>query len=130
MKKADIIIIAAALVIAGGIALSLFLSETGRPAGLSAEIRIGGELYDTIPLPESGEREITVTAGGGKNTLRLSPDGVKVIWADCPSQDCVHAPKLKNTNSAIACLPHSLLIKLTGEVSGQTDDGTVDIIVG
>ncbi|MDR2931659.1 MAG: NusG domain II-containing protein [Oscillospiraceae bacterium] len=41
--------------------------------------------------------------------------------ADCPSLDCVHAPAISSPGQVIACLPHRVLVRLTGGEEGEVD---------
>ncbi len=112
MKKADWIAIGAVLAIAGLAALTMLLPRAKGDRRV-AEVYVDGQLRGSYPL-DGETREIDIDTGRGHNVLLLTPDSASIARADCPSQDCVKSAPLTRTGSAIACLPHKLLIKLTG----------------
>lgn len=54
--------------------------------------------------------------------------GVRVAWADCPTQDCVHTGLITRGGQSIVCLPARMIIRLTGTDDG--DSGGVDAVIG
>jgi hypothetical protein len=54
--------------------------------------------------------------------LRTEDGRITVIEANCPDRDCVKRGWLKKPGDSAVCLPHRLVIRLTGEseVDGVT----------
>ncbi|MDR0671049.1 MAG: NusG domain II-containing protein [Oscillospiraceae bacterium] len=122
MKKADVFILLIVLVLAG--ALFLVLARGGGGA-LTAEVYLAGRLVERIPLDGPVTERRIETGGGGWNLLRVEPAGVRVAEANCSNLTCVHTGRVSVPGGVIACLPHRVLIKLTGRAEGE-----VDVVVG
>jgi len=120
LQKADIAVIAAILSAALiGLAFSAWRDQ-GDTAGLSANIYVDGALMQTIALA-AGEQQIRLENSGGYNVLLISPQGIMMLQANCHNQDCVHSGLKTRPGSIIACLPHRLLIQLSGAKEGALD---------
>jgi hypothetical protein len=122
MKKTDIFIIFILLAVGvAAVGLNALKKNSGEA---KVEIYVDGELYDTI-IPTGEERLVDIRTQYGYNRLMVYPDGVKMIEADCPSQTCVHTSKRSLSGGisggVIACLPHKVLVKVTGGDEGEVD---------
>jgi hypothetical protein len=124
MKKADILILLGVLVLAGALFL-VFARGGGDTGALTAEVYLDGRLVERIPLDGSVAERRIETGDGGWNLLRVEPDGVRVVEANCGNLTCVHTGRVSVSGGVIACLPHRVLIKLTGRAEGE-----VDVVVG
>ena len=109
MKRGDVIIIVAALVL--GLLLLLWPAEPGA----SLTVISNGETVGTYPL--SQDREITV----GGNTVVISGGSVHMRAADCPGGDCLSARAISGAGESIVCLPNRLILCIDG-VSGDGPD--------
>ena len=116
MKKADIIVIAAVLAVAGILCLLLY---GGNHGGQQVQIEIDGTVSEVLPLSEDCEKEI-ITPDGGSNTLVIADGAVWMKTANCPDKICVHHPKISRSGESIICLPHRLVITVTD--SRQADE--------
>lgn len=90
-----------------------------------ATITLDGEViaeYDLSQVRETGM--FTVGAPGAENTIRVSPEGIAVISADCPDQVCVHQGVRSHGPQPIVCLPHKLSITFSTDANG------VDAVAG
>jgi len=114
MKKGDILVIAAALLLAFFIWIAFFMwrNETGND-GLVANIYIDGHLTHTIEVGREMQ-ELRLESAAGYNVLQIGPDGVRISEADCSNQDCVRTGLQTRPGGVIACLPHRLLVSLSG----------------
>ena len=120
LKKGDIIIISVLLAASlTGIALFAWQDSAGTQ-GLSAEIYQDGHLQQITALAD-GEQELRITSAAGYNVLKIGPEGVRILESDCHNQDCVRAGLRSRQGSIIACLPHRLLIRLSGETEADFD---------
>lgn len=52
------------------------------------------------------------TQNGGENQVLVQPNGISIIYANCPDQVCVHQGVVRNSLLPITCLPHGLVIEL------------------
>ncbi len=116
MKKADLILAAGAIVIAVGI---WFFYSAGAENGTGAEVTVDGVREAFLPLAKDDSIRIETEAGYNIVTVR---DGeVFVIEADCRDQICVEHKKIKKTGETIVCLPHKLVVTVTGAESADFD---------
>lgn len=90
-----------------------------------ATITLDGEVIAEYDLSQVRETEMfTVGAPGAENTIRISPEGIAVISADCPDQVCVHQGVRSHGPQPIVCLPHKLSITFSTDANG------VDAVAG
>ncbi len=82
-----------------------------------------GEESRWAALPFAGEETVVIRQGEGadamENVLRLTPEGVAVVSANCDNQDCVEQGTVTLENkdaralgSMIICLPHQVSVEL------------------
>jgi len=124
LKKVDIIIIAAVLLASLSWLAVLAWRDGSRDGdyghGLRAEIHLDGQLLQNIALAD-GERELRLESAAGYNVLQVGSQGIRIVESDCHNQDCVHTGMQSRPGSIIACLPHRLLIRLSGEKGAEFD---------
>lgn len=87
----------------------------GTDAGSEVRITVDGEVYGTWPISE--DREIKVDTSYGHNVVMIADGKVFMQEADCPDQHCVRQGEIKSTNKSIICLPHKLVVEVTGEAA-------------
>lgn len=110
------------LVIAAGSVYWFWLRGTDETI---ATITLDGEIIAEYDLSQVRETEtFTVGASGAENTIRVSPEGIAVISADCPDQVCVHQGMRSHGPQPIVCLPHKLSITFSTDANG------VDAVAG
>ncbi len=119
MKRLDR---AAALLTAAGVALCALFAfvHRGAPEAPEAEIVVDGEVVERIPL-FGAPREVTVRAGGGFNLVRVGDGRAAVISADCPDLVCVKNGEISRPGEGSVCLPHKLVVRITGGSGGEVD---------
>ena len=93
-----------------------------------ATIYVDDQAYASYDLSTITDTElITIGEPGAQNTIRISPEGIAVIAADCPDQVCVHQGTHSHGPMPIVCLPHRLSIRF----SEKTDNpDSLDAVVG
>lgn len=111
MKKADFILIAAVIVLAG---LLLFFLYGLNNAGSYVQIEVDGSIIETLPLDTDITREIT-TSNGGTNTLVIKDGCAKMTAANCPDGICKNHMKIKRNGESIICLPHKVVVTIVSE---------------
>ena len=100
-------------------ALAAVLVRVLAPAGTVAEITVDGQVVERIDLSRVTEGySFTVEGQWGSNTVEVEPGRIRVSAADCPDQVCVRQGWVSDSASPIVCLPHRLVIQLTGGESG------------
>ena len=78
---------------------------------------MNGELFGEYPLG----RDITldIESADGVNRLVIKDGAAYVEYADCPDGICsAHSP-ICRTGESIACLPHRVIITVTGKASDR-----------
>jgi len=119
MKKADIYIIITILIPALIGAVILYTANTDKSK--TVEIYVAGELHSTHPLSPNQDDIIIHTGENNYNIIRIQNDGVFMAEANCRSQICLLSGKYSHVGQMIACLPHRVLIRLTGQAEGGID---------
>lgn len=112
MKKADFIIIAVVLALAGVILLANYVRVTLYAGNAPAvEMYVDGELYKKVYITNK-ERTIEVDTEYGKNTVKVHDGGVEIVEADCPDELCKGFGFKTEPGDQIVCLPHHLYIEI------------------
>ena len=109
MKTRTWIILFAGL-FAAAISSALLLLPPGKAA--QAEIWSNGQLLETVDLAQ--DRELAVETEKGTNIICIRGGKIGVTEADCPDGYCMKRG-FCDGGSPIVCLPHSLVIRFTGE---------------
>ena len=115
---ADLCVILALLLLAGGLALALRL---GREAGGQAVVRVDGRVTERHSLTINGVYPLN----GGTNILAIQDGSAWMQEANCPDHICMLLGKINKTGQTITCLPN----RLTVTVEGGESNG-VDFVVG
>ena len=116
--RADLILIAALLALAGILFLAL---NHGRQEGGVAVVRVDGVEVERHSLSLNG----TFPLNGGSNILVIEDGKAWLSDADCPDLLCVKQGKIHYTGQIITCLPN----RLTVTVEGGESNG-IDLVVG
>jgi len=125
MKKRDMILIAVALVLAGALyAVSQF--SLGTQAS-SVVVTVDGEQRLIRPLAVEGSYEIR-QEDGSVNVVAVENGAVYMKEANCRDGLCIRQGRMKNGAKTIVCLPHKLVVRITGDaIDGSHDD--LDVII-
>ncbi len=108
-KKADI---ALAAVIIAACVIAILAAGSRKEAGGRALVRVDGETVDTLSL--NTDQSIVLETRYGSNKITVKGGEVFVEEADCSSKDCIHMGSISRSGQIIVCLPHHLLITVTG----------------
>lgn len=96
---------------------------TAAPDVMNVEIIQDGKLLQRVLFKKGDQaKDFIIEYKGGYNRLRTEDGRITVIEANCPDRDCVKRGWLKKPGDSAVCLPHRLVIRLTGEseVDGVT----------
>lgn len=118
MKKADFIVIAVVLAVAG--VLLFFLYGVNSESGAYVRVEVDGKVIDTLDINEDTTLEIE-TDNGGTNTLVIKDGKAKVTAANCPDGICTNHKEINKNGESIICLPHKLVVSVVNENSGGDD---------
>lgn len=110
MKKGDIILVC--IVLALGIAGFFMIKYMNRENGGTLTVTVGGEVYETYDLSE--DQEVSLDMEGWHNRFEIRDGSVSMIEADCPDQYCVNHAPIDKVNETIVCLPHRVVLEITG----------------
>ncbi|MDD4124247.1 MAG: NusG domain II-containing protein [Eubacteriales bacterium] len=116
IKKADII--AAAVIIAAGLAAFLFLRGG---EGRMAVVEYNGKTVKTIDLSEV-EKEYTFTVNGDLDVeITVTPEGIRFSHSECRDKLCIKFGLLSQRGDMAACVPAKVSIRITGGTGGTVD---------
>ncbi|HUI90926.1 MAG TPA: NusG domain II-containing protein [Chitinivibrionales bacterium] len=101
----DFVIIASCL---AGALLFLPLMQSHAPA----TVVVYRENKKIAQYALSSPKEITLKGKIGDLSLSIRDNSVRVAWADCPKQICVHAGAIRRVGQQIVCAPNHILIEL------------------
>jgi len=114
MKRNDWIL--AVTILTAALAVFLLYSLSGNKHSESVTIRIDGTMYGIYDLAE--DQMIEVNEG---NTLEIKDGQVKMIYADCPDQLCVHQQAISKKYESIICLPNKVVIEVNSSSEDELD---------
>lgn len=121
MKKADLIIIAVVLAVAG--VLCFYLYFVNGDSGKYVEVTVDGKVVDTLSLDDDIKKEYGYN--GNTNTLVIKDGKAKVTDANCPDGICVNHKWVNRSGESIICLPHKFVVTVTDE---KTADDEIDAV--
>ncbi|MDD5937355.1 MAG: NusG domain II-containing protein [Clostridiales bacterium] len=120
MKKKDLILVIAILVIAGGALLGYqFLNKTPDQDTAKVVISVAGEEIGRYPLNK--EAEIKIPAHYGDSILEIKDGHAKMLHAGCPDQICVYHNAISQAYDMIVCIPNQIIVSIDGGEEPATD---------
>ena len=111
MRKGDFVVIAFTL-----IALLIWLFPSG--GGEIVEIRVNGELYETLPLGE--DALIEIKSEFGVNVVEIGNSCVSISESDCKNRLC-NKETISKKGQSIVCLPNKLSVTIVDKSTNETD---------
>lgn len=124
MKKKDILLIVLALGVAGLLyAVSLI---SGGEAATTVVVTVDGQEVLRRPLALEDSYEIR-QEDGSVNVIAVEDGAVYMQEANCRDGLCMAQGKMRNAAKTIVCLPHKLVVSLTGDA--PQEDGDLDVII-
>lgn len=78
-------------------------------------IEVGGELFAEYPMTET--RTVNVK---GHNIVEITPEYVRVTFADCPDKLDQKQGKITSPGSIIVCMPNQMTVRIAGETEVDT----------
>ena len=85
-------------------------------AGVIAQIYQHGELVEELRLDQVTEGYTISLTGvdGAENVVEVEPGRIRVQSANCPDQVCVRQGWISDASVPVVCLPHQVIIQITG----------------
>ncbi|HWT75804.1 MAG TPA: NusG domain II-containing protein [Mobilitalea sp.] len=117
IRKNDIILIAAILLISAGIFAYIFLSKK---EGSELVITVDGKVYDTLDL----NKDTTYTVkgkDGSYNTFQIKNGYADMIDASCPDLLCVKQKDIHYNHETIVCLPNKVVLEVINGDKNEVD---------
>ena len=114
MKRNDLILAAAIILIAAAILAFQFFSQSDGEHRV--EVTVDGESFGTYDLSEDQTVEINDT-----NRLIIEGGEARMEWADCPDQVCVNHRSISRDGESIICLPNQVVVSIENGESGEVD---------
>lgn len=122
LRKADLLLLAAALVFGAVLAAVLLLCSPGG----TVQVRVAGAVTAAYPLDVDASYTIT-GANGGTNLLVIEDGAARIEEASCPDGVCVHTGRIRRNGQSIVCLPNQVVVEI---VSDTKNSSGVDITAG
>lgn len=117
MKKADFILIAVVLVVAGVMLAFLY---GGDKTGSYIQLEVDGKVVETLDLSVDRVRQIEA-ADSGTNTLVIKNGRASMTDANCPDKICVRHKEISRSGESIICLPHKVVVSVINEKSSDDE---------
>ncbi|MBE5799343.1 MAG: NusG domain II-containing protein [Clostridiales bacterium] len=125
MKKKDLILIAALLVCAG----VLYLISQVSLGAEATTIVVTLDGVETLRRPLAMENTYEIAQEDGSvNVIAVEDGAVFMKEANCRDGLCIRQGKMRNGAKTIVCLPHKLVVQLTGDAPAS-DNSDLDIII-
>ena len=125
MKKRDIVLIA--LLLAAALALYFGAQLLGTDEVSSVVVTIDGAEVLRKPLAVNDSYEIRQD-DGSVNVIAVENGAVYMKEANCRDGLCVQQGRMRSAAKTIVCLPHKLVVTLSGEPAQQEDED-LDVII-
>lgn len=126
MKKKDLILAGGILLLAGLLALGLYLWKPEN--GNLLKITVDGEVYGTYAL--SKNQTIPIETSHGTNQLVIKNGKAHMEEADCPDGYCKKQGSIQKVNETIVCLPHKLVAEVESDSTlPDSEEDAPDVIV-
>ena len=122
LRKADLLLLAAALVFGAVLAAVLLL----RSPGGTVQVRVAGAVTAGYPLDVDASYTIT-GANGGTNLLVIEDGAARIEEASCPDGVCVHTGRIRRNGQSIVCLPNQVVVEIVSETENSSG---VDLTAG
>ena len=122
LRKADLLLLAAALVFGAVLAAVMLL----RSPGGTVQVRVAGAVTAGYPLDVDASYTIT-GANGGTNLLVIEDGAARIEEASCPDGVCVHTGRIRRNGQSIVCLPNQVVVEIVSETENSSG---VDMTAG
>jgi len=122
IRKNDMLFATAMLIIA--VVVYLFVQFIYGKEGVYVQVTVNGEVYGEYSLNQDIRMCIDDGQTDGFNVFVIKDGKVSVTEADCPDKLCVKQRAISKNGESIVCLPHKLVISVTGGEEAEYDGFT------
>jgi len=102
----------------------LFVQFIYGKEGVYVQVTVNGEVYGEYSLNQDIRMCIDDGQTDGFNVFVIKDGKVSVTEADCPDKLCVKQRAISKNGESIVCLPHKLVISVTGGEEAEYDGFT------
>ncbi len=120
--KYDIFLVGILITVGAAVLLTAVFNGQG---GEYVCIKTDGEVSAVYPLTEN--RRVVINGANGTNLLVIENCQAYISEADCPDKLCVRQGKISMKGQSVICLPHRIVVEITGQE--QKDNSDIDVIV-
>lgn len=117
-RRKDCMLIGAVLLLT--ILTALAAAFFQKDAGQTVRILTDGKLYGEYSLTD--DRVIVIEGQHGYNKIVIENGTAYVEDADCPDKYCMKYKPISRGNETIVCLPHRLVVEITGKADTRQPD--------
>ena len=110
IKKNDVLLFAAVIIVAAALALIARTSDAFGGRGAFISVTIDGKDYGSYSLKE--DTVIDIDEELGSNRIVISDGCAYMEYADCPDKYCVKHRPISKDKETIICLPHRLVVEV------------------
>lgn len=103
---------------AAAVVIALCLRLANASGGAEIVVSVDGDVFGTYSL--FTDRVIEVGNVFGHNRIVIADGKAFMEDADCPDKYCMNYKPISKTNESIICLPHRLVVRVTG-AEGELD---------
>ncbi|MDO3409480.1 NusG domain II-containing protein [Saccharibacillus sp. CPCC 101409] len=132
IKRGDLILIAAILLLAGSVLGWQKWREAQVVAGerqLVALITVDGKEYERVPLTKE-ERIIDIRTDLGHNTLKVYDYGIRMIYSDAPKRIALDMGFISKPRQQIVCVPTRVMVEVLPPSGENEEEDGLDGVVG
>jgi hypothetical protein len=125
IKPADIVLVV--LIVAASVATMVMVSSANAgEKGSLAIIEVNGKPVKRIALGKGQpDREFKIHGFSGWNVVEVKDGRIRISDADCRDKVCIGMGWIDAQGRSIVCLPHRVVIRVTGKRGGK---GKVDSV--
>lgn len=119
-KIGDVLVYIFIMLLTVGSFAGLYLMGSGTVSTF-VTVELDGTVIGTYDMPQGDKSEqVRIDVGDGQyNLLTITSQGIFIEEANCPDQICVRWGKISKPGQTIVCLPHRLVISITGNQEGE-----------
>jgi hypothetical protein len=126
LRKADLLLLGG--ILAAGCVLAIVLLLT-RGSGNEVQIRVDGQVVETLELSQDQTYEIQ-GVGGGTNLLVIQNGEAWVEEATCPDGLCENMGKISQNGQSVICLPNKVVVEIVSQEETAETTQNVDFVAG
>lgn len=118
MKKRDVFLILAVVLIAAALLLVMSMSNRGKEAAGRMKVYVDGKLYDIVTIVNGRDYEVK-QKDGSVNVIRMTENGFYMLSSTCHNQLCIEQGEANADNwnkrslgTHVICLPNRVDVEL------------------